>query len=75
MLISMNALSIDTLPRFGPVQSWKMQDNNVFKDKNTNRLHNTKQTARKNLSNPKKRSFGDVGMDKTVPQKLDVSVM
>jgi len=69
MLLSMNALSINTLPRFGPVQSGKIQDNNVFKDKNTSRLHNTKQTALKNLRNPKKRSFGDVGMDNDYPSK------
>jgi len=69
MLLSMNALT-----RFGSAQSGKMHDNDVFKDKNTNRLYNTKQTALKNLHNTKKRntkkrSFGDVGMDNDYPSK------
>jgi len=64
MLLSKNALSL-----FGSTQSGKVQDNNIFKYKNTNVLHNTKQTALKNLRNHKKRSIGDVGMENDYSSK------
>jgi len=65
---------MNALAHVGSTQSGKMQENNV-KDKNTNRLPNTKQTALKNLRNSKKRSlgekgsFGDVVMGNNNPSK------